>query len=53
MASSGDDETMEEQSDTTMDQSQGTFISVTSEPTVNGTRTVTFHNSENHKKCLP
>jgi hypothetical protein len=35
----GDDEVMEEQSETTMDQSQGIFIVGTAEPTVNGTRT--------------
>ena len=38
-ASTGDDEAMQEQSETTMDQSQGTFIAGTAEPTVNGTRT--------------
>ena len=38
-ASTGDDEVMQEQSETTMDQSQGTFIVGTAEPTVNGTRT--------------
>ncbi len=39
-AASIDDEAMEEQLDTTMDQTQGTFIAGTAEPTVavNGTR---------------
>ncbi len=39
VASTGDDEVMQEQSETTMDQSQGTFIANTAESTVNGTRT--------------
>ena len=38
-ASTGDDEAMQEQSETTMDQSQGIFIVDTAEPTVNGTMT--------------
>jgi hypothetical protein len=36
VASTGDDETIQEQSETTMDHPQGTFIAVTTEPTVNG-----------------
>jgi hypothetical protein len=39
VSSTGDDEVMEEQSETTMDQTQGTFITDTTDPTVNGTRT--------------
>ncbi len=39
VVSTGDDETMEEQSETTMDQTQGTFMAGTAESTVNGTRT--------------
>ncbi len=41
--STGNDETMEEQSETTMDQSQGTFMSCTEECYI----------SENHKNFLP